>query len=117
MKLLIKVEELAMFIFAGFLFLNTGFAWWWFPALLLVPDISMIGYAINNKIGAYFYNIAHHKGLALLIYVIGLSIGAVSVELAGIILFAHSSIDRLFGYGLKYVDSFQHTHLGKMGDE
>ena len=117
MKSLIKVEELAMFLFAGFLFLNTGFAWWWFPVLLLVPDVSMVGYAINNKIGAYLYNIVHHKGVALLVYVIGFSMEVATIALAGIILFAHSSMDRLFGFGLKYTDSFQDTHLGQRGEE
>lgn len=115
MKSLIKIEELAMFLFAGFLFWNTDFSWWWFVALLLVPDISLVGYAINNKTGAYLYNIGHHKGLALLIYIIGFVMGTAVIELAGIILFAHSSMDRIFGYGLKHIDSFRNTHLGKIG--
>ncbi len=115
-KSLIKIEELAMFLFAGFLFWTTDFAWWWFPALLLLPDISMVGYAINNKTGAYLYNIAHHKGLALMVYIVGYFLGFATIELIGIILFAHSSMDRLFGYGLKYIDSFKNTHLGKIGE-
>ena len=32
-----------------------------------------------------------------------------------IILFAHISMDRIFGYGLKFNDSFFNTHLGKIG--
>jgi hypothetical protein len=36
------------------------------------------------------------------------------MQLAGVILFGHSSMDRIFGYGLKYSDSFQHTHLGML---
>jgi hypothetical protein len=35
--------------------------------------------------------------------------------LSGIILFGHSAMDRALGYGLKYPDSFQHTHLGWVG--
>jgi hypothetical protein len=27
----------------------------------------------------------------------------------------HSSADRILGYGLKYSDSFHHTHLGWIG--
>ncbi len=115
MKTLIKIEELAMFLFAGFLFWSTNFDWWWFPALLLIPDVSMTGYAINAKIGAYLYNFVHHRGLALLVYEIGFFLELPLIELAGIILFAHSSMDRLFGYGLKHNDSFFNTHLGKIG--
>lgn len=32
------------------------------------------------------------------------------------ILFAHASLDRVFGYGLKYADGFSHTHMGDIGD-
>jgi hypothetical protein len=27
----------------------------------------------------------------------------------------HSSLDRVFGYGLKHEDAFQNTHLGRIG--
>ncbi|WP_022923235.1 DUF4260 family protein [Serinicoccus marinus] len=27
----------------------------------------------------------------------------------------HSAVDRLLGYGLKFTDSFAHTHLGEIG--
>jgi hypothetical protein len=30
----------------------------------------------------------------------------------GLIWLAHIGMDRLLGYGLKYADHFQHTHLG-----
>ena len=30
-------------------------------------------------------------------------------------LLGHSSFDRVFGYGLKHEDAFQHTHLGRIG--
>jgi hypothetical protein len=33
----------------------------------------------------------------------------------GLIFMAHSCFDRVAGYGLKYFDSFDHTHLGWVG--
>jgi hypothetical protein len=33
----------------------------------------------------------------------------------GLIFLAHSSFDRAAGYGLKYFDGFNHTHLGWIG--
>nr|WP_317038961.1 DUF4260 family protein [Urechidicola croceus] len=33
----------------------------------------------------------------------------------GIILFGHASFDRMLGYRLKNSDSFNNTHLGKIG--
>ena len=61
------------------------------------------------------YNLFHHKGIALALLAMGMYQQIPYLELAGIILFAHAAMDRLFGYGLKYPDSFQNTHLGKVG--
>jgi hypothetical protein len=80
-------------------------------------DISMIGYAAGNKTGAIMYNIFHHKAIALVVYIIGFYLYNETIMLAGIILFAHSSMDRLLGYGLKYFTGFSDTHLGKIGKE
>jgi hypothetical protein len=75
----------------------------------------MIGYLVNSKIGAYVYNFVHHKALALIIYAAGIYFANQAIQLTGIILFAHSAMDRFFGYGLKYNDSFNNTHLGIIG--
>jgi hypothetical protein len=48
------------------------------------------------------------------VYVLGIVLSLPVMQLAGVILFGHSSMDRIFGYGLKYSDSFQHTHLGML---
>ena len=114
MKTLLKSEELIQFLAAIYLFSRLNFAWWWFPALILIPDISMVGYLINPAIGAVLYNIAHHKGLGIVIGLLGLIMSSQILMLAGIILFAHSSMDRMMGYGLKYFDSFKHTSLGAL---
>lgn len=115
MKITIAIEEIAMFLLAVFGFSYLPFSWWLFPALLLVPDLSMIGYLINPKIGAILYNIVHHKALAIAIFIVGFYIGSPLLQLSGIILFAHSSMDRALGYGLKYFNAFNHTHLGIIG--
>lgn len=115
MNVLLKLEEAAIFLLGIFLFSNLDFAWWWFPALLLLPDIGMIGYAINPKIGAFTYNLLHHRLLACLVAVYGLTFGDEYWQLGAIILFAHISMDRVFGYGLKYNDRFINTHLGVIG--
>ena len=117
MKTLIQLEEGAMFLFGIFLFAQLSFSWWWFPALILLPDIGMIGYAASNKIGAVSYNFFHHKAIALIVYVAGFYLKNDTIMLIGIILFAHSSMDRLFGYGLKYFTGFSFTHLGKIGKD
>jgi hypothetical protein len=115
MKNILKLEEFCMFLFGVFLFDQLHFAWWWFLALILLPDISMIGYLINNKTGAVCYNIVHHKGVALITYIAGYYLHNEILQLAGVILFAHSSMDRTMGYGLKYFEGFKFTHLGIIG--
>lgn len=115
MKSLLKLEEFAQFVLAIVLFNQLPFAWWWFPALLLVPDLGMLGYLINPRMGAYLYNLVHHKAFALAVGLLGVWLTNPVLEVSGVILFAHSAMDRLFGYGLKYTDSFNHTHLGFAG--
>jgi hypothetical protein len=115
MKRTIALEEAAMFVLSIYLFSQLSFAWWWFVLLILAPDLSMLGYLINTRIGAMMYNLFHHKGVAVIIYIAGLYFHNETMQLIGIILFGHSSMDRMMGYGLKYPDSFQNTHLGLIG--
>lgn len=115
MKRLIRLEELGMFALSVALFSTLEYAWWWYPALILLPDLSMAGYLFNAKAGARLYNLFHHKGTAVLIWLSGLYAGSPVVQLAGLVLFGHASMDRVFGYGLKFKDSFKHTHLGRIG--
>lgn len=115
MKDILKLEELAMFVLSIYLFSLLPFPWWLFLLLILTPDISMLGYLINNKTGAFIYNIFHHKAIAIGIYLIGIYFQNHLLQLIGVILFGHSSMDRLMGYGLKYEEGFAFTHLGKIG--
>ena len=71
MNNLLKLEELAMFSLSIFFFNQTDFAWWWFPALILLPDLGMLGYLVSTKTGAWMYNLFHHKGIALLVLGLG----------------------------------------------
>ncbi|PRD44110.1 DUF4260 domain-containing protein [Sphingobacterium haloxyli] len=117
MKNLLKLEEIAIFLLCIFLFSKLNFAWWWFPALLLLPDIGMIGYVISNKIGAFTYNLTHHRLVATIVALYAITYGSDYWKLIAIILFAHIAFDRTLGYGLKYTDSFQNTHLGIIGEK
>lgn len=115
MNRILKLEEIALFGISIYLFSQTAFPWWWYPALLLAPDLSMLGYAHNSRTGAVVYNFFHHKGLALAILAAGWHFSIGWLELAGIILLGHTCMDRALGYGLKYADNFKHTNLGWIG--
>lgn len=114
MKYLLKLEELWQFMLGIFFFSHLEYAWWWFPVLLFVPDVSMIGYLINPKIGAWLYNFIHHKGLAIIFILAGYVFFNNPMSGAGAILLAHSAMDRVFGFGLKHESGFKDTHLGKI---
>ncbi len=115
MKTIIKFEELAMVVLGIYLFSLLPYPWWLFLALIMAPDIGMLGYLFNDRAGAISYNIFHHKGLALTIYLVGIYLSLPLCQLTGIILFSHASLDRIFGYGLKYDKGFKFTHLGEIG--
>lgn len=115
MNTLLKLEELGIFLFSIFLFSTLAYPWWLFPVLLFAPDLSMIGYAANPAVGAFTYNLIHHRAIALMLYVAGVWLSLPTISLIGIIMLAHASLDRVIGYGLKYSDAFEHTHLGTIG--
>ena len=115
MKNLLKLEELFMLGLALFLFSKLDYGWGWFALLFLTPDLSMIGYVMNPRVGSWTYNLIHHKGLSVALYVLGYLLATPWLMFAGTILFGHSSFDRVLGYGLKHEDAFQNTHLGRIG--
>lgn len=117
MNILLQLEELGQFLLSIVLFSQLEYAWWVFPACILLPDLSMIGYLFNPKTGAQLYNLFHHKLLAIIILILGFWFHSSLLLLAGIILFGHSAMDRIFGYGLKFNDNFKHTHMGWIGEK
>jgi hypothetical protein len=114
MKHIIAFEEAAITLLAIYFLTiyNMGLPLWLWILLFFSPDISMLGYIVNNRAGAFMYNLFHHRGIALLIAAYGYYIHNNYLISIGILLFGHSSFDRMLGYGLKYPDSFKHTHLG-----
>lgn len=123
MKLAIKLEELAQFLAGVFILIFVfRFPFLEFLVFLFLPDLSMLAYIFGPKIGALIYNIVHHKGVAILIALLGMTITlqngyaqSTTLLFVGVFMYLHSCWDRFFGYGLKYSDSFSNTHLGKIG--
>jgi hypothetical protein len=72
---LIRLENAFVFITAVIIYFMFGFSLWLFLILLLVPDISMLGYLYNNKIGSYIYNIGHSYIIPILITLLYLAMG------------------------------------------
>ncbi|GAB3011273.1 DUF4260 domain-containing protein [Niabella terrae] len=115
MKIVLKLEELMMLMLSLVLLWNSDASWYWYLLLLLGPDISMLGYLAGNTTGAVAYNLLHHKGVAIGVFLTGVYLNNLILQQAGMVIFGHASLDRLLGYGLKYQTGFGHTHLGPIG--
>lgn len=108
---LLRLENLAILIALLFVYGSNDYAWWLIPALVLAPDLSMLGYLAGTRIGSKVYNAAHIYASPVLLGLIAWSIGwPLGMPLA-LIWAMHIALDRTIGYGLKYTDSFKHTHL------
>lgn len=119
MKAMLKIEEAGITAISIYLLTkyNLGLPVWAWVILFFSPDISMLGYLVNTRVGAYTYNLFHHRAVAIILAAFGLLLASNLLIAIGILLFAHSSFDRMLGYGLKYADNFKHTHLGWIGKQ
>jgi hypothetical protein len=111
----LRLEGAAAFVAGLAIFIAAGGPWLLALPLLLVPDVSMVGYLVNPRVGAFAYDLIHNWAVGLIILGIGLWFGVGAVTLAGAILIAHVGMDRAAGYGLKLPTSFHDTHLGPIG--
>jgi hypothetical protein len=75
----------------------------------------MAGYLAGTRAGAVSYNLAHATPLPAVLVVLGWWQHRPLILALGLVWLAHIGLDRLLGYGLKYGDNFQHTHLGWLG--
>jgi hypothetical protein len=113
-KLLLRIEGAVLCAASIAVCALQGQQWWLYPALLLVPDIFMLGYLRNTKLGAITYNLGHSYPAAALVTLLGFVAASPLTVALGAIWFGHIGWDRMFGYGLKYATSFKHTHLGDL---
>ncbi|MEZ4619555.1 MAG: DUF4260 domain-containing protein [Caldilineaceae bacterium] len=113
-KVWLCLEGLAVLATAVTLYAQGGYSWWLFVALLLAPDLAMLGYLVNVRAGSLIYNL-FHTYLLVLPY-LGLAFITTSPWMLaiGLIWLAHIGMDRMLGYGLKYGDQFKHTHLDEV---
>jgi hypothetical protein len=114
MKYLIKLEELMMGLLGIAIWYSAGLSLIALFPLLLLPDLGMIGYLHSPQLGSLTYNITHHKGVALVLGLLSVLFINETLLAAALIIWTHSSLDRMLGFGLKYSDAFKHTHLGNL---
>jgi len=114
-RLWLRVEGATLAAGSLIAYSTTGQAWWLVPLTLLLPDLTMIGYLGGTRLGAHLYNLGHSTPIAASIVGIGWWQDKSLLAALGLVWLAHIGLDRLIGYGLKYGDHFQHTHLRRLG--
>lgn len=111
----LRAEGLAVLALSVALYSTTEAGWLTFVLLVLVPDLSMLGYLAGPRVGAATYNVAHTYLLPLALGAFGHFAGRPLLVALALIWAAHIGLDRTLGYGLKLPTGFQDTHLGRIG--
>lgn len=113
-NILLRLESAAIFVACVIALIRLGCPGWLAAVLALAPDLAMLGYLANPRVGAISYNLAHFQLLAIALAAFGFFISLPVLFWIGLIWLAHIEWDRTMGYGLKLF-SFQDTHLGRIG--
>ena len=116
MKYVLKLEALGLLIlFSAINFHLYPGTWGFYLTLFFMSDVSFVLFVITKKLGAIAYNVFHHQGVLAILFLLGFILHNDLIMKIGLIFLAHSTFDRVAGYGLKYLDNFDHTHLGWVG--
>jgi Domain of unknown function (DUF4260) len=86
-------------------------SWLQFALLFLLPDLSMLGYTANARVGAIAYNAVHSYVAPLILAAWSFGTNHHAILSVSLVWFAHIGLDRMLGFGLKYPTQFNDTHL------
>ncbi len=114
--LTLRLEGAVPLTLAVLAYRATGASWLLFAVLFLTPDLCMLGYLIDRRVGAWVYNFGHSYLTPAAVALLGCGLGISLLGPIALIWAAHIGFDRLVGYGLKYAEAFGATHLGWKGE-
>ena len=110
-SLLLHIEEAVLLILSLFAYQHLHYSWLLFAILFLTPDLFMLGYLVNVRLGAATYNLVHTLTLPFVLLLASYIEHWHLTPAIALIWIAHIAADRLLGYGLKYPTYFKDTHL------
>jgi len=111
---LLRAEGLVLFAAALALYAREDYSLLLLVVLFLAPDLSFVGLAGGERVGAVAYDTVHtYVGPILLASASLIAEWTIGVEL-GLIWLAHIGIDRALGYGLRYPNAFRENHLQRV---
>ena len=111
----LRLEAAGLLGLSAVAFSYTNESLWIVALAFLAPDLSAIVYAYGSRWGSWSYNLAHASPAPLALLALGWWTHDRLMLALALVWFMHLGFDRLLGYGLKYEDDFQHTHLGQLG--
>jgi Domain of unknown function (DUF4260) len=109
--ILLRTEEATILVATIFAYQHLHHSWLLFAILFFTPDLFMLGYLLNTRVGAATYNLAHTLTLPLILLLASYIEHWPTPSAIALIWTAHIAFDRLLGYGLKYPTLFKDTHL------
>lgn len=113
-KVLLHIEGFVLLVATIYFYSQEGLGWGIFFLCLLAPDLSMLGYISNERIGSVIYNLFHSYVIPVCLIVISLVFQLDILLGLSLIWVAHIAMDRTVGYGLKYPTDFKDTHLQRL---
>lgn len=110
-KLLLHLEGALVLILSVFFYYQLHARWLLFAILFLAPDLFMLGYLANVRLGSALYNFAHTYLTPVILFAIAFLAAKPQLFPIALIWTAHIGFDRLLGFGLKYPTHFKDTYL------
>ena len=110
-SLLLRTEEAILLLLTLFAYQHLHYSWLLFAILFLTPDLFMLGYLANVRLGSAVYNLAHTYITPAILLATAYFAGKPQLFPLALIWAAHIGFDRLQGFGLKYPTNFKDTHL------
>jgi hypothetical protein len=114
-RTLLRLEGLALLLATLTGYALAGESWWLFALLFLAPDLTFFAFFAGKRAGVIAYNAAHTTIAPLALIAFGLVANSNTTIAVALIWAAHIGADRAIGYGLKYPQDFEMTHLGAIG--
>jgi hypothetical protein len=112
---LLRLDGLAVLVASVAAFAFVGGNWWLFSLLILAPDLAFLTIPLGTATMAKVYDVVHSYALPFILGAIGLGSGIGWMLPVALIWAAHIGADRALGYGLKYPEAIETTHLGLIG--
>jgi Domain of unknown function (DUF4260) len=96
-SLLLRAEGTSLLAMSVLLYWINGASWALFALLFLAPDLSLVGYAAGQRVGAATYNALHAYPLPAILAAFGLLGGSTLAVAVALVWFAHVEMDRTLG--------------------